>query len=99
MTYCLVNDCVATSTRRVEFPRALNLTSANVDVRFGSKADIDPLTSHVRFTPKADIGTQPRNVRFVPKADIGLLTHVPTVECVVRKPPSVTTPTPRAAPA
>src|SRR5262249_3210388 len=28
---------------------------APIHVRFGSKADIDPLTSHVGFTPKADI--------------------------------------------
>jgi hypothetical protein len=41
----------------------------NVNVRFGSKADMGLLPIDVRFTPKADIGTQSRNVRFVPKAD------------------------------
>jgi hypothetical protein len=60
-------------------------------------------SGYVRFMsalpPKADILHGGGNVRFVPKADIGLLTHVPTVECGLRKPPSITIPTPRAAPA
>src|SRR5262249_32568963 len=49
--------------------------------------------------PKAEVVQHERDVRFVPKAVIGLLTHVRTVECVLRKPPSITTSTPRAAPA
>src|SRR5262249_4731206 len=38
------------------------------------------------------------HVRFVPKADIGLLTHLPTGECGLRKPPSITTPDPTGSP-
>jgi hypothetical protein len=30
-----------------------------VDVRFGSKADIDPLSPHVRFSPKSGHQNQP----------------------------------------